>query len=201
MQEKELCGALGCRQPADAALGPTSFCQSHFISACYEQLDEARHWLRGMYSSSLSAEAVRYFLTDCTRQATALARQAGVARTLEEVRLRDILHRTTELERLLKNPQKAAAIAVELRSEVPGRPWEEELETRLLSRNGALVPCGHLREIGDTLVVTQMETGRRARVRVVWQQKGSGGSIEIGIEILNSENFWGAHWSPAEGPE
>ncbi len=93
-----------------------------------------------------------------------------------------------------RSPRKVVAIPVWLRREERGRIWEEETETRVLSRYGALVDCRRYVETGGTLSVVRRDTGRRATARVTYGQFGSSGRRELGIEFLGCDNFWDVDW-------
>jgi hypothetical protein len=48
-------------------------------------------------------------------------------------------------------------------------------------------------------VVTRLDTGTEARARVAWQRQSKAGRFDIGIELLNCENFWSFEWGGGEG--
>jgi hypothetical protein len=81
-----------------------------------------------------------------------------------------------------------------LRREGRGRAWEEETETRVLSRYGAALQCRHSIGAGDTVVIVRKDNGRRANARVSYCQYDAEGRREVGIEFLSSDNFWGVDW-------
>jgi hypothetical protein len=88
----------------------------------------------------------------------------------------------------------AARFALWLRREQAGRTWEEETETRLVSRFGAGLECRHLVEPGAHLAVTRRDTGRRATARVAYRRFNEDGCREIGVELVGGENFWELEW-------
>jgi len=90
------------------------------------------------------------------------------------------------------------AIPLWLRREERGRVWEEETETHLLSRYGAGVACRHSVEPGSTLAIVRRDTGGRATARVIYSRYDAREARrEIGVEILQAENFWELDWTPA----
>ncbi len=103
-----------------------------------------------------------------------------------------------EIQRPRRSPRRAASILVWLRREGPDRTWEEETETRMLSRYGAGLRCRHSIEVGATLAIVRRDNGQRANVRVIYCRYNAEGCREIGIEFLNCENFWGVDWNFAE---
>ena len=194
-----ICSTRGCEQAAAAALEVRALCREHFIQECYQQIDVHTRWLKENRPAELNSEAVRNFLSECSGQATELANGANGLDNLERARLLDILLRAAELgHHLRRSPRKAGVEAIRLRSERLGKYWEEETVTRVLSLHGAAVECAHPVEKGDLLLVTRTSTGREARARVAWCQRSVGEKREIGIEILDCENFWEMNWDDAD---
>ncbi len=104
--------------------------------------------------------------------------------------------RATDLSCRLRQSQRlAASIPVELRCEEPGGAWEEETQTKQISRYGALLKCQHPVRAGEILLVVRLDTGRQAQARVARRQRKIGGVQEIGIEFLDRDNFWNMDWS------
>jgi len=142
---------------------------------------------------------MHHFLTECTRQATDLSQHAEELDNLARARLLDILLSAADLSRhLRRSPRKVATLALRLHCEKPGRTWEEETKTRVLSRHGALVECQHPAQSGDALLVLRLDSGRQALARVVWCHQKEEGRREIGIEFLDCDNFWELDWSAVE---
>ncbi len=103
-----------------------------------------------------------------------------------------------EIQRPRRSPRRAASIPVWLRREGQVRTWEEETETRVLSRYGAGLQCRHSIESGATVAIVRKDNGQRANARVIYCRYNAQGCREIGLEFLDCENFWGVDWSFAE---
>ncbi len=103
-----------------------------------------------------------------------------------------------EIQRPRRSLRRPVLIPVWLRREGLGRTWEEETETRVLSRYGAGLQCRHSIEAGGTLAIVRRDNGQRANARVVYCRYNAEGLREIGIEFLNCDNFWGFDWNFAE---
>ena len=191
MPETTPCSTPDCDQPGAAALDLRPFCVGHFISNCYEQLDEYACSLEQRPLPENVEESAREFLSECARQATDLAEKAEALDNLERARLLDILLSAADLSRHLRRSlRKVISIRVRLCCEKLGRAWEEDTETRIVSRHGALLECQHPVESGETLRVVRKDRGREALARVAWSRRHKGGKLEIGIEFLNCDNFW-----------
>ena len=202
MSIAEKCSIAGCGQALAASLDGETFCREHFISVCYTRLDRYDEIRRGPGLSATDTESVRRFIHECTRFADEIEHSAQDLDNLERAKLLHIILTASELGRhLRRSPRKVAAIAVRLSSEKVGGAWEEDTETVLVSRYGALVRCKHLAKAGETLHVIRADTGEKALARVAWQRPSgnSGGEdIRIGVEFVGCENFWGLDWGIVE---
>jgi len=202
MSIAEKCSIAGCGQALAASLDGETFCREHFISVCYTRLDRYDEIRRGPGLSATDTESVRRFIHECTRFADEIEHSAQDLDNLERAKLLHIILTASELGRhLRRSPRKVAAIAVRLSSEKLGGAWEEDTETVLVSRFGALVRCKHPAKAGETLHVIRADTGEKALARVAWQRPSgnSGGEdIRIGVEFVSCENFWGLDWGIVE---
>ena len=199
MTAVSVCCITGCERAPAAELNVRPMCRSHFISTCYELFDEYSRWLEENRFRDSNTELIRRFLCECTRQATEMSHNAANLDNLERARLLDLLFRATELSRLLRrSPRKVTSVAVRLASEKLGRSWEEDTETRVISRYGASLGCSHPVEVGDQLLLLQQDRSASVRARVVWRQARPNGQFEIGLEFMHCENFWEEDWQSGE---
>src|SRR2546422_11075367 len=110
MAKTEPCTFLGCEKAAAASLDGVSFCQEHFISTCYKEIDRYTHLVREAGFRRTAAESMHHFLTECTRQATDLSQHAEELDKLARARLLDILVSAAHPSRhLRRSPRKRAA--------------------------------------------------------------------------------------------
>lgn len=196
------CQIQRCQKTAGAFLGSRALCQEHFIAACYAELKGLSDRLELERFRDVAVESAGSFVQECVQQASALARKAQDLENLEQARLIDILFWGTELgRRLRRSPRKAASIRVRLRCDRPGHAWEEETQTVMLSQYGALVACQHRVEAGETLSVARLDIGREAQARVAWILHREPGPMQIGIEFLETGNFWELDWKTIETAE
>ena len=73
-----------------------------------------------------------------------------------------------------------------------GHPQQEAAETHLLSRHGAMVMSFTELQPGQILRLAVPDSGKQGVSRVVWVRSAQmPGRVEIGLELLGSENFWG----------
>ena len=99
---------------------------------------------------------------------------------------------------LRRSPRRAASIRIRVQSKGSTKQWEEETETRLISRHGAFVGFQHPVQIGESLHVVHMENGREAQARVAWYRRKRRGQSEAGLEFTDCENFWEVDWDALE---
>src|SRR2546422_6114106 len=90
MAKTERCTVLGCEKAAAASLDGVSFCQEHFISTCYKEIDRYAHLVREAGFCPTAPESMHPFLTECTRQATDLSQDPEELEHLARAPLLDI---------------------------------------------------------------------------------------------------------------
>ncbi len=97
-----------------------------------------------------------------------------------------------------RSNRKAVTIPIWLRNEGLGAVWEEETETQIVSRCGAGLCCRHLASPESIVVIVRRDTGRRAKARVRYSRYNPDGKRELGVEFIDSDNFWGLDWNSSE---
>lgn len=199
MEKPESCSASGCGRLSATVLDIRPLCREHFIASCYLHLDEYSRLLEDSRYRDTTTELVRRFLSDCTRHAADLAQAEHNLDNLERARILDILLRAGELSRhLRRSPRKVVNIPVLLSSDKLGQSWEEPATTRVISRYGAAVECSHDLDVGDAILLERTDRSAQVRARVAWRRPKSADRYEIGLEFLQSENFWDLDWSTAD---
>ncbi len=199
MPETSACSAAGCQQPATAHLETCALCREHFVTSCYDRLDEYRDRVSDRPYPAESTGALWQFVTEASQQLITMTQEASHLDNLERARLLDLLLCVAELsQRLRRSPRKAAVLPVLLRCQEPGRGWEEVGVTRFLSRCGALIECRNTTQPGDGLMLARIDNGKKVQARVVWCNPGKEGTQEVGLEFLTGENFWELDWDTIE---
>jgi len=194
--ETENCSALGCWRVAIASLEAHPLCRKHFIDSCEVELEAYQRRLKENRLGDVSPEMARRFVHQCMQQADNIERSARYLDDLDRERLLNLIVFVAELGRhLRRSPRTVTSIAIQVRPETSGQRWEEQTETRLISRYGALVKCQHYLEIGESLRVVRLDNGRKAVARVAWHARKQDGQPEIGIEFPDCDNFWGLDWN------
>jgi hypothetical protein len=96
--------------------------------------------------------------------------------------------------------RKTASFPVWVRNEQLGPTWEEEVETQVVSRYGAGLRCRHFVQAGSILVIVRKDDGQRANAQVKYTRYHPDGKREIGIEIIDKDDFWGLDWNGWKSP-
>src|SRR3984957_19810078 len=199
MTNHQKCHIDGCAETTAASLDGEPLCREHFISVCYIRLDQYDEIRKGPGLDVTNTESVRRFIHECTRAADQMEHGAKDLDNLDRAKLLHIILSASELGRhLRRSPRKVASIHVRLSSERLGSAWEEDTETVLVSRYGALMRCKHPAKAGETLQVIRADTGEKVLARVAWQRPSENDDVRIGVEFVACENFWGLDWGAIE---
>jgi len=97
-----------------------------------------------------------------------------------------------------RSNRKVTIIPIWLRNEQHRPMWEEETETLIVSRCGAGVRCRHLASSESIVVIVRRDTGKRAKARVRYSRYNPDGKRELGVEFIDTDNFWGLDWNSSE---
>src|SRR5574337_236203 len=109
------CSIADCKRATAGSLGPRAFCREHFISTCYERIEECAQRLEEGRFSDATSEPMGRLLSECAAQVTTLALDTPDLSNLERAQLLDILGWATDLtRRLRRSPRRMAVIPVRL---------------------------------------------------------------------------------------
>ncbi len=83
----------------------------------------------------------------------------------------------------------------------PQGAWREvPAETRMLSQHGCLLVCSARITMHDEIMVWWMEKMRYTQARVVFRTVSADDSVELALEFLGGEDFWGMDFSGGAAP-
>ena len=97
-----------------------------------------------------------------------------------------------------RSDRKTISFPIWLRNEDLGPVWEEETETEIVSRCGAGLRCRHLVSAETIVVIVRRDTGQRAKALVRYSRYNLNGNRELGIEFIDTDNFWDLNWTSSE---
>lgn len=200
MDERVECHIAGCLKPPAAVFGGHFYCRGHFVGVCYERLDFCADLLRNRPFSDQISQEMRKFVAECTEQAVRLSETANNLNNIERARLLDILFYASDIgSHMRRSPRKALTLPVRVHGKAPGRPWQEDTVTRVISRFGVMLECQHAIKPGEELVVEHLESGRWVDARLAWAWRAKSGTFVVGLEFINCNNFWKLDWD--DSPE
>ncbi len=135
----------------------------------------------------VSPESVWRFVHDCRRVAERIA-QSG--KDVDKELLDVILSAANLSCHVRRSVRRAVSIPVRLCSEKLHDPWEEQTETLVINRYGALIRCQRPFKIDHRLRVVRTDDGRQALARVAWCERQGDAQLGLGLEFLDCDNFW-----------
>jgi hypothetical protein len=184
------CSVESCGDVVSTEVDSRLFCLNHFLSVSFQEL-QARHKRLLQKPDAAAAAAFKEFLAAWARAAKELADDAHLENQEMKARLRDVLTWISSTGKSLRrSPRKAMAVPVWLRREDPRRTWEEDTWTSTVSRHGAGFVCRHPVEKGGMVIVTRKDKGGRASARVIYSRIDSEGQRQIGVELVDRDDFW-----------
>ena len=184
------CSAEPCGEAAAAELTSRWLCAEHFLAESRGKIETGLERLKNQPFDPEAMEAFQGLLTEMAAQAGRLTADEQFE-DATRAKFAELLFRIAQVRKSLRrSPRVSASVAVWLRREDPGRTWEEETWTSTVSRHGAGFSCRHPVEAGGTLVLLRRDRGSRAAARVVYARMDSQGWRQIGVELIDRDDFW-----------
>jgi hypothetical protein len=184
------CSSEACGEPAVADFDSRHLCVEHFLVFCFEEL-EARNARLKNHPADPDTDAFRKFLNASVEQVQKLSDGDQFPNSQTKSQLLEFLLRASQLsKRLRRSARLSSTVPVWLRREDPSRTWEEETWTVTISQHGAGLVCRHPVEAGGTVVLCRRDKGSRVQARVVYCRYDGDGRRQIGVELLDRDDFW-----------
>jgi hypothetical protein len=121
------CRVGSCSGAAVATLDRQALCLNHFLSRCYERLENLEPRGRKFSSEPVDIASMRAFIEECSRKALDISLQSKSLTNLQRGRLLDILLWAGELFLLLRAPRLTLAQSI--------ASSDEQLASRAASPN------------------------------------------------------------------
>lgn len=189
--ENSRCHLESCDEPAAADLDDHPLCLQHFVAVSMREMDARNEKVKNESFETVAVKDFKKFLADCETQARKLSEADIPDDVRTKPRILEVLRRVSQLSRgLRRSPRFATSLPVWLRREDPSRTWEEETWTSSVSRYGAGFSCHHPVDIGGEVVLCRRDRGSRMRARVVYSRFDAEGRRQIGVELLDQDDFW-----------
>jgi len=189
--EKGRCHLEACDEPAAADLDDHPLCLQHFVAVSMREMDARNEKIKNESFETAVVKDFKKFLADCEAQARKLSEADTPDDARAKPRILELLRRISQLGRgFRRSPRFATSLPVWLRREDPSRTWEEETWTSSVSRHGAGFSCHHSVDIGGEVVLCRRDRGSRVRARVVYCRFDAEGRRQIGVELIDQDDFW-----------
>jgi hypothetical protein len=105
MYHERNCAEQSCLCTSVASLNEQDLCLEHFLSSCYEMLEQLDPRGRSFSSQPVDMASMRAFIEECSRKALDISLHSKNLNNLERGRLLDILLWAGELFLLLRAPR------------------------------------------------------------------------------------------------
>ena len=185
------CSIEPCGEFVAAELNTGLYCLHHFLSISFQDIRSRHEHLRAKECNPATTGAFKEFLTAWARQAVSLVEDERLEDQATKARLSEALVWVSQAtESLRRSPRSKTTVPVWLRREDPRHTWEEDTWTSTLSRHGAGFICRHPVETGGTVFLTRKDKGGRAAARVVYSRMDSEGRRQVGVELIDRDDFW-----------
>lgn len=186
------CNAPSCAHPGCVCFEGHELCRAHFIASCYERLEEYGTQLgKNDHWQMVSSENFVDILSEIIDQATTLGLESPDLDGIQQAQLLDILFTAGNLlKNLRRSIRRYLSVPLKLSYEVTGREWTEESNTLEVSQHGASIECRIPISKGEIMTVERIDNHRSAKAKVRWHRRKPDGSQMLGIELLDSGDFW-----------
>jgi hypothetical protein len=189
--EEHSCNVGNCGERAVAKLDMRAFCLDHFLSISFQEIRAHYDGLKSEPYDSNTMSSFRELSSIWAREAEKLVEESRFADEETKGKLLEALLWVSQAGKSLRrSPRVPTSIGVWLRREDPRRTWEEDTWTSTVSRHGAGFVLRHPVDMGGRLVITRKDKAMRAEARVVYSRLNSDGRREIGVEMIDRDNFW-----------
>ena len=184
------CSSEACSEPSVADFDARHLCMEHFLVVCFRELEARNERLKNQ-PADVETDSFKNFLNASVDQVRKLSEIDRFTDSQTKTQLLEFLLRASQLSKSLRrSPRRSASVPVWLRREDPSRTWEEETWTVTVSQHGAGLVCRHPVEAGGKVVLCRRDKGSRVQARVVYCRYDGDGRRQIGVELLDRDDFW-----------
>jgi hypothetical protein len=186
------CYEPSCDHPGCVCFEGHDFCRAHFIASCYDKLENYGHQLgNNDHWQMVSSETFVDILSEIIDRVTTLGLESTDLDSIHQAQLLDILFTAGNLlKNLRRSIRRYVCIPLKLRYEVTGHHWTEESNTLEVSQHGASIESRLPIAKGEIMTVERVDNHRSAKAKVRWHRRKADGSQMLGIELLDSGDFF-----------
>jgi hypothetical protein len=186
------CAWSGCGNKSEAALDGYRLCRNHFYQRATKRLEEYRAGLRQVSPGMADHNATLKFISEVISQTTTLVANAKL---LAPAQRDQFLNLSLSAAELYKQAQRNARIRrnmpILVYREKDSKGMRELTNTVDVSKQGVCIVTVRLWEIGEKIWIEKPASQVRTLARVAWLKKGELTQFLMGLDILDSEDFWG----------
>jgi hypothetical protein len=186
------CEWSGCSSSGEATLDQRPLCRIHLYDMAAKRVEEHRARLKQSEPIGATRIAILKFLSEVINQTTTLVATAKFLSPSQRDQFLELSLSAIDLhKRVQRNPRIPRNMPIVVYRETPSEGKKELTNTADVSKRGACVATSHLWKTGEKLWIEKIGNERRALARVAWVKKSEPSRYLIGLEILDSEDFWG----------
>jgi hypothetical protein len=182
----------GCQYRADARLENRSLCRDHFYEAATTNLQRYQSRLEKANSVEKEKISLLNFVSEVIGQTTVLVARTKFLSEAQRDLFLALSHSAIAFyKRVQRDPRKDSEVPLLLSSTKQGTPRSEATRTVNISLKGACLETKISWQAGEEVRIARLDTNGEARARVTWVEHPRLLAGRIGIEILDSDDFWG----------
>jgi len=167
-------------------------CRSHFYDMASKRLEEHRTRLQRMDPVGADRAPILKFLSEIISQTTTLAATAKFLSPSQRDMFLELSLSAIELhERVQRDPRIRRDMPILIYRETASDGKQELTNTVDVSKAGACVATIGLWKTGEKLWIEKPGSQQRALARVAWVKNSEPPQYLMGLELLDSEDFWG----------
>jgi hypothetical protein len=124
---EQYCSAGNCQTESIIVLGERPFCLQHFLTRCYEWLDQLDPAARGKASDAPDQPRIQAMVEECSNRALLVSLRCESLTNLDRSRLLDILLRCSDLLFMLRIPSTISSWLPVYPQQTPEPPREKKI--------------------------------------------------------------------------
>lgn len=186
------CSWTGCNKPSRASFENRSLCIDHFLELSQRSLKLIEQELEHEPDNRNLPPGTHNLLPQMISQMSLLAVGTKLLHPNAREKLISLSATASALhKRVLRPPRFARHVQCLLRTGIVSTEAPETCRTVNISQRGACVEVQRPFGLNQVITLERLDTGDRARAKVVWMQEKAGMTYTAGLEILDPEDFWG----------
>jgi hypothetical protein len=193
------CRWAGCGSGSETTLDGRPLCRNHFYDIAAKLLENHRAGLQQSEPAGPARNALLKSLSEVVNQTTTLVASAKLLGPSQRDQFLELSLSAVELyKRVQRNPRIPRNMPILVYRETDDAAGQELTNTVDVSKQGACMKTSRVWEIGQKIWIEKPGNKLRTLARVAWVKKGESSQFLIGLEILDSEDFWGLAPAPSK---